>query len=403
MDFNLTPEQKTLQERAREFTREYITPVAAELEAKNEIPRDIVQKAYELQLMNLHVPKDVGGLGLGLLEEAIVAEELGYGCAGIATSIGVNNLALAPILLGATKEQLKKYITPLVTGNEVKLMAFNLTERVAGSDAAAITTQATKDGDEYVINGVKCFITSAPDASLHSVFAKIDPPVDEKPHRNICVFIIHGDLPGVSIGHIENKVGQRNSIQSEVIFEDVRVPEDCLIGNIGQGFKIAMQTLDMTRAGIAAIATGVAQRALDEAARFANIRKQFGRPIGSFQGISFKLADLQAKVLASRHLTLYSAWLADHGQRNSMESACAKFYATDTAMEASLEAIQVLGGYGYMEEYPVEKLMRDAKLLQIYEGTNEVQRLVAGNAILKSAPETTGFRLNYPGRDAPQV
>ncbi len=403
MDFHLTPEQKELQERARDFTRKYVTPVANDLEKLNEVPVDIVQKAYELGLMNLHVPTSVGGLGLGLLEEALVAEEIGYGCAGIATSIGVNNLGLAPILLGATEEQLKKYITPLITGNEVKFFSFCLTERMAASDAAAITTRATKDGDEYIINGEKCFITSAPLAALHSVFAKIDPGIDEKPHRNICVFMVPGDLPGISIGHVEQKLGQRNSVQSEVIYEDVRVPVDCLVGKEGQGFHLAMQTLDMTRTGIAAIATGVAQRALDEAARFANIRKQFGQPIGRFQGVLFQLSNLQAKVLASRQLTRYAAWLADQGIRNTMESACSKFYASDTAMEGAINAIQVMGGYGYLQEYPVEKLMRDAKLLQIYEGTNEINRLVAGNVILKEAPEATGFELKYPGRNAPQI
>lgn len=403
MDFNLTPEQKELQERARKFTREYITPVANEREKRDEVPIDIVQKAYDLGLMNLHVPKDVGGPGLELLEETLVAEEIGYGCAGCATSINVNNLALAPILLAATKEQLKKYITPLITGEKVKFMSFCLTERGAGSDAAAVMTQAIKDGDEYIINGEKCFSTSAPLSSLHTVFTKLDPAIDKKPHRNMAVFMVPADLTGVSIGHIENKVGQRNCVQSEVIFKDVRVPEDCLVGKEGQGFYLSMQTLDMTRAGIAAIATGVAQRALDEAARFANVRKQFGQPIGRFQGISFLLADLQAKILASRYLTRYAAWLADQGIRNSMESACSKFYASDTAMEAAIDAIQVFGGYGYIQEYPVEKLMRDAKLLQIYEGTNEIQRLIAGNAVLKGAPEATGFELKYPARNAPQI
>lgn len=403
MDFNLTPEQIKLQELARDFTREYITPVANELEKQNEIPLNIMQKAYELGLMNLHVSKDVGGPGLGLLDETIVTEEIGYGCAGCATSMGANNLALTPILLAATNDQLKKYITPLITGNEVNFFSFCLTERKAGSDAAAMTTRAIKDGDEYIINGEKCFITSAPLAALHTVFAKIEPEVDKKPYKNMAVFMVPADSPGVKIGHIENKIGQRNSVQSEVLFEDVRVPLDCLVGSIGRGFHLAMQTLDMTRAGIAAIATGVAQRALDEATRFANIRKQFGQPIGRFEGIGFKLADIQANVFASRHLTRHAAWLADHKMPNSLESACAKFFASDTAMNATIDAIQVLGGYGYMEEYPVEKLMRDAKLLQIYEGTNEVQRVVVSSALLKGAPEATGFQLDYNGRDSPQI
>ncbi|MHA1168501.1 MAG: acyl-CoA dehydrogenase family protein [Candidatus Hodarchaeales archaeon] len=401
VDYKLTQEEQELQEKAVEFTKKYIIPYTLIADEKNEVPVDILQKAYETGLMNLHVPKEAGGPGMSLFAETLVSEATGYGCAGMATSIMCNNLAFAPILIGATTEQLKKYITPLITGDKVKFASFALTERDAGSDAANTKTTAVKDGDEYIINGLKCFATNAPLASLHSVFASTNP---ELRHKGISLFMVKADLPGVSIGHIEDKVGQRASTQSEIILKDVRVPEECLIGKEGDGFKIAMMTLDKTRAGIAAIATGVAQRAVDEAARFANTRVQFGKPIGKYQGISFTLSDMACRAAASRQLTRYSAWLADNNLPNSKDSAFAKYFASDAAMQNAIDAIQIFGGYGYMREYPVEKLMRDAKLLQIYEGTNQVQRLVAGNIVLKEARKIdTGFPLKYAGRDAPRI
>ncbi len=400
MDFSLTEKEQKLAERAREFTRQYITPRAQELEKRDEFPKEIVQKAYESGLMNLHIPVEAGGLGLSLLAETFVSEATGYGCAGMATSIMCNNLAFAPLVIGATIDQLKTYVKPLITGKEGKLGAFCLTERTAGSDAASVATKAVRDRDDYIINGVKCFITSAPVASLFTVFATTQP---ELKHKGISVFMVPKSK-GVSMGHIENKLGQRNSVQSEVIFQDVRVPADCLVGKEGDGFKIAMKTLDKTRAGIAAIATGVAQRALDEAAKFASVRQQFGHPIGEFQGIGFTLADMGARVAAARQLTRYAAWLADQGKDNSKDSAFAKFFASDAAMQNAVEAVQIMGGYGYLNEWPAEKLLRDAKLLQIYEGTNQVQRVVASNAILKESKSLdTGFRVKYGGRDAPLI
>ncbi|MFX1561162.1 MAG: acyl-CoA dehydrogenase family protein, partial [Promethearchaeota archaeon] len=265
MDFSLSEKEQKLWERAKAFTAEHITPRARELEKKNEFPKDVVQKAYEAGLMNLHIPTEAGGPGLSLLAETLVSEATGYGCAGMATSIMCNNLAFAPLVIGATTEQLKNYVEPLITGKDAKFGAFCLTERKAGSDAAAVTTRAVRDGDEYVINGMKCFITNAPVASLFTVFASTQP---ELKHKGLSVFMVPKGK-GIKIGHIENKVGQLNSIQSEVFFEDVRVPIDCLVGKEGDGFKTAMKTLDKTRAGIAAIATGVAQRAVDEAAKFA--------------------------------------------------------------------------------------------------------------------------------------
>jgi acyl-CoA dehydrogenase len=400
MDFSLSEKEQKLWDCAKAFTAEHITPKAQEHEKRNEFPKDVVQKAYEAGLMNLHIPKEAGGPGLSLLAETLVSEATGYGCAGMATSIMCNNLAFAPLIIGASTEQLKEYVEPLITGKDAKFGSFCLTERRAGSDAAAVATRAERDGDEYVINGLKCWSTNGPVASLFTVFASTQP---ELKHKGISVFMVPKSK-NVKIGHIENKVGQLNCVQSEVIFEDARVPEECLVGKEGDGFKIAMMTLDKTRAGIAAIATGVAQRGVDEAAKFANIRHQFDKPIGRFQGISFKLADMGAKTAAARWQTRYAAWLADQGFPNSKDSAFAKFFASDTAMQNAIECVQIMGGYGYIVEYPAEKLMRDAKLLQIYEGTNEVQRLVAGSAILKESVNLdTGFRFKYEGRDAPTL
>ncbi len=398
MDFSLSEKEQKLFDRAKEFAREHITPKALELEKRKEFPKEVVQKAFEAGLMNLHIPTEAGGPGLSLVDETLVSEATGYGCAGIATSIMCNNLAFAPLVIGATTEQLQTYVQPLVTGKEAKFGAFCLTERKAGSDAGAVQTRAERDGDEYVLNGMKCWITNAPVASLYTVFATTQPELKTK---GLSVFMVPKGK-GVKIGHVENKMGQWNSVQSEVIFEDARVPKECLVGKEGEGFKIAMKTLDKTRAGIAAIATGVAQRALDEAAKFANIRHQFGQPIGHFQGIGFMLADMGCRVAASRQLTRYAAWLADQDIRNSKDSAFAKYFAADSAMQNATDAVQILGGYGYAAEYGVEKLMRDAKLLQIYEGTNQVQRVVASGVIMKeSANLDTGFHVKYDGKDAP--
>jgi acyl-CoA dehydrogenase len=401
VDFALNDKESDIKKKAEEYTYKYVTPRAQELDDKDDFPMEVIQKAYEMGLMNLHVPKAAGGPERTLVEEALVTEAVGYGDAGVATSVACNNLAFAPILLGATMDQLKKYIKPLVTGKEVKLAGFGLTERMSGSDAASVQTKAIRDGDEWVINGMKCFITSAPVASLFSVFATTNP---ELKHKGISVFIVPADLQGVEIGHIERKLGQKASVQSEVIFKDVRVPEDCLVGEQGMGFKLAMMTLDKTRAAIAAIATGVAQRAVDEAAKFCSARKQFGQPIANFQGISFKVADMATRAEAARWLTRYAAWLADHKLPNSKESAFAKTFAGDSAMQNAVDCMQIMGGYGYMREYPAEQILRGAKLLQIYEGTNEVQRIVSGSAVIKEcAGKDTGFRLKYEGKDAPQI
>ena len=399
VDFSLSKHEKELYEKAMEFTRKHITPHARELEEANEFPWEIAQKAKEAGLMHLHIPKEIGGQGYTLVEETLIAEAIGYGDAGVATTLLADNLAFTPILLGATKEQLEKYIKPLASDPKVKLGAFCLTEREAGSDAAGLKTVAVKDGDEWVINGHKCFATSGHVASILSVFTTTDP---EQGYKTMACHMIPADAPGVKIGLLENKMGQSASFQCEIELKDVRVPADCLLGKIGDGFKIAMQTLDKTRASIAAIGVGVAQRSVHEAAKFANHRRQFGQKIGKFQGIAFMLADMEARAMAARWATRYAAWLADKGIRNSKESALAKVIATDAAMQNATDCVQIMGGYGYLREYPAEQMMRGAKLLQIYEGTNQIQRVVASGLILKEAKEIdTGFRLKYDGKDAP--
>jgi len=329
VDFKLSPTEQDLWNRAVEFTKEYITPNAIKYDVANEIPMDVCQKAYELGFMNMHVPKEAGGPGHTLLEETLVSEATGYGDGGVATSINVNNLAFAPLLIGAKMEQLQKYVKPLITGDKVKFGAFCLTEREAGSDASATKTIAVKDGNGWSITGRKCWITNAPVADLFTVFAQTQPGSG---YKGIAVFMVPKDA-GVKIGHIENKLGQRASQQSEVIFENVHVPDDCLVGEVGKGFHIAMMTLDKTRAGIAAIATGVCQRAVDEAARFANTRVAFGEKIAKNQGISFMIADMAARAEAARLLTRQAAWLSDMKMKNSCESAIAKMCASDWAMQ----------------------------------------------------------------------
>ncbi|MHA2377029.1 MAG: acyl-CoA dehydrogenase family protein [Candidatus Thorarchaeota archaeon] len=381
MDFSLSEKEQKLWERAKAFTMEHITPHANDLEKRDEFPKEVIQKAYEAGLMNLHIPQEAGGPGLPLFSETLVSEATGYGCAGIATSIMCNNLAFAPLVIGATIEQLKTHIEPLITGKDAKFGAFCLTERNSGSDAASVISRAIRDGDEYVI-----------------VLASTQP---ELKHKGLSLFIVPKSK-AVKIGHIEKKMGCKNSVQSEVIFDDARVPKENLVGKEGEGFSLVMKTLDKTRAGVAAIATGIGQRALDEAAKFANLRHQFGKPIGKFQGISFMLADMGARVAASRHLTRHAAWLADRDLPVSKASSIAKFFAGDSAMQNATDAVQIMGGYGYVNEYPVEKLLRDAKLMQIFEGTNQVQRIVTGNTILKEGVNLdTGFHVKHDGRDAP--
>ena len=378
IDFSLSEDLLEIQARARKFAQEEILPIAAEYDRKAEVPPGIADKAKAAGLMNVTIPKQYGGMGYGALESAIIAEELGAACSGISITILVNGLALTPIQLFGTEEQKRKFLCPATEG--AKLASFCLTERDAGSDASSLKTTALPDGDDFVINGQKCFITSGSMAEVMTVFALTDP---SRGPRGVSAIVVPADTPGIHVTKIEDKMGQRASDTVELTFEDVRVPQENLLGKPGRGFPIALQTLDFGRSGVAALSVGVARAALEYAIARAKERHQFGAPILANQGISFMLADMATKVEAARLLTWQAAWFADHGQKVTDKSAMAKCYASDTAMEVTTDAVQIFGGYGYMKDYPVEKLMRDAKLLQIYEGTNQIQRMVIARQLGK--------------------
>jgi len=375
--FDLTEEQVALQDMARKFAANEIRPKAGECDRAGTFPKEIFQKAFDLGLMSGFIPEAHGGLGLGSLESCIIEEELGWGCSGIATSMTSNGLALAPILLAGTEDQKKEFVAPFA--RELMYASFCLTEPGAGSDAGGIATTAKKDGDGYLLNGRKCFITNGTYASQYTVFASTD---RSKGHKGLSAFVVPRSLPGVSPGKKEDKMGQRASDTSDVLFEDVRVPAASLLGKEGDGFKIAMKTLDYARPTVAAMSVGVARAAFEHAMLYSKERVQFGMPIAMNQAIHFLLADMATDIEAARLLTLKSAWLLDQGRRNTKESSFAKAFAADLAMRVTTDAVQIFGGYGYMKDYPVEKLMRDAKLLQIYEGTSQIQRLVIAKEIM---------------------
>ena len=377
IDFTLTEEQKACQKLVRDFARKEIVPIAHELDEEQRHSPEIVEKYHEIGLLHYAVPEEYGGVGLGSLDGCIIGEELGAACAGIAASLGGSILGLTPFLIAGSPELKEELLTQHTSGPN--LGAFCLTEADAGSDVAALRTTAVLEGDEYVVNGCKRFITNGGVASLYSVFAKENP---ELGHKGISAFMIPADTPGVSSGKKEDKMGQRATDTREVIFDNVRIPARYRLGEGFDGFKIAMMTLDDSRPGVGAAAVGVARSALEAARDYAKERVQFGKPIAAQQGVQFMLADMAMKVNAARFLCWHAAWLHDNGQRNTMESAIAKCYAGDIAMAVTTDAVQVLGGYGYMKEYPVEKYMRDAKLHQIFEGTNQIQRLVIARQIL---------------------
>ncbi|MDJ0866695.1 MAG: acyl-CoA dehydrogenase family protein [Myxococcota bacterium] len=378
MEFALTDEQLVLQETARRFAQTEIAPVAGEYDASGEFPREIIRKAWELGLVSTCVPEEYGGVALPIMESCIATEELAWGCSGMTTSIMANDLGLMPIVVAGNEDQKKRWLE-LVTG-DFKLVCFCLSEPEAGSDVAGLQLLAEKDGDDYLLNGTKCWITNGGEADVFTVFATLD---RSSRHKGICAFVIGKDTPGLTPGKKEDKMGQRASDTRVIHFDNVRVPASDRLGQEGEGFKIAMRTLDRTRPPIGALATGIARRALDESVAYAKERKAFGTPIGMFQGVQFMLADMAKDIEAARLLTLQSAWMVDQGLRASKHSSVAKCFATDVAMKAATDAVQVFGGNGYTKEYPVEKLMRDAKLMQIYEGTNQIQRLVIARELLK--------------------
>jgi acyl-CoA dehydrogenase len=374
----LTEEQESLQRIAARFVAEQIKPVAAELDEKSEFPRQQIAHAHATGLLNFTLPPEFGGVGLSFFDAALVIEEIATGCAGFATSMVANDLALTPIALAATTEQKKLFLAPILESG--KLASFCLSEPGAGSDAAGLQCRVEDGGDCWIINGAKQWITNAGYASQYTVFATIDP---SKRHKGICCLVVPRDTPGVSTGHHENKMGQRCSDTRAVLFDSVKVPKQNMIGEVGEGFAIAMKTLDASRPLTAGIAVGIARAALEHAIGYAKERKQFGVSIGSFQGIQFMLADMATAVESARLLTFRSAWLLDQGKVATLESSMAKRVSADTAMSVATDAVQIFGGYGYTKEYPVEKLMRDAKLLQIYEGTSQIQRVVIARELLK--------------------
>ena len=378
MDFALSDEQLALQTTARRFAREQVAPIAAEHDRTGEFPRDVIRKAWELGLSSTVIPSEYGGVGLSSVDSCLVTEEIAWGCAGIATSVMCNDLGLTPILVAGTPEQKQEWLAPCA--DRFTLVSFCLSEPNAGSDVAGLQLQAEKDGSDYLLRGSKCWITNGGEADLFTVFATLD---RRSRHRGICAFVVPADTPGITRGKKEDKMGQRASDTRALEFDGVRVPAAQRLGAEGEGFKIAMATLDRSRPPIASLATGIAQRALDEAVKYAGERKAFGSSIASFQAVQFLLADMAKDIEAARLLTLQSAWMVDGGLRASKHSSMAKCFATDAAMRVTTDAVQVFGGNGYTKDYPVEKLMRDAKLMQIYEGTNQIQRVVIARELLR--------------------
>jgi acyl-CoA dehydrogenase len=371
IDFALTEEQRAIQKLAHEFAEKEIVPVAAHYDQSGEFPWPLVERAYDVGLMNVNIPPEYGGPGLSLLDECLIGEELAWGCAGIRSALALNQLAALPVLIAGTQEQKRLYLRRLTA--ERQLAAYALTEPAAGSDVVGIQTKAHRQGDVYVINGTKNFISNASVAHWYVVFAYTD---KEKRHRGISAFLVDRDMKGVIVGRKDDKMGQRAADAAPLILEDVEVPVSHRLGQEGDGFKIAMRVFDVSRPAVAAAAVGVARRATELAIAYARERKTFGVPIAQHQAISFKIAQMAMETAAARWLTWHAAWLADHGHRNTLEAAYAKCFAADTAMRVTTEAVQVFGGYGYTKDYPVEKLMRDAKVFQIYEGTSEIQRMI---------------------------
>jgi acyl-CoA dehydrogenase len=377
VSFALTDEQKALRDLAHEFAEKEIRPKEREYDEHSTHPADVIAKAHDVGLMNVHIPEAYGGLALSAFEGMLIGEELCWGCSGIGTAIAANGLGHGPVIAAGTEEQKREWLPQLV--EEALLTSFALTEPNAGSDVSGIQTTAVRSGDEYVVNGSKMFITNAGHAAWFSLFASTD---KSKGHRGLTAFIVPADADGVVVEKHLDKMGQRSTDTSAVAFQDVRVPVANRLGEEGEGFKIAMRTLDFTRPGTAIGAVGVARAAFDYAAQYSKERVQFGMPIAMNQGVNFLIADMATKIEAARLLCWQAAWMIDNGMRATLQSSYAKRFAADMCMEVTTDAVQVFGGYGYMKEYPVEKLMRDAKLFQIYEGTSQIQRLVIARELL---------------------
>lgn len=371
IDFSLTDEQKHLRDLARNFAKNEMAPKAEHHDHTGEFPTEILKKAHEVGLMNMHIPQEYGGNEMTILDECIASEELFAACSGMATAVLANNLALAPVMLGATPEIMKKFIQPMT--ERFSMAAYAVTEPGAGSDVAGIRTSAKKVGDDYVINGSKMWITNAGVADWFFVLTKTDP---NGGHRGMSGFIIDAKTPGIILGKKEKNMGQKCSDTRSVTFEEVKVHKSQMIGKEGEGFKIAMGAFDRTRPTVAIGAVGVARAAMEHSINYANTRIAFGKPISENQGISFNLAEMARDVEAGRLLCWQAAWLVDSGYRNTYQASIAKAFCADMCMRVCTDAVQVFGGYGFNQEYPVEKLMRDAKIFQIYEGTSQIQRVI---------------------------
>jgi acyl-CoA dehydrogenase len=378
LGFDLTDEQRELKALARKFSEQEIIPRAREYDEKEIFPRDICAKAFVSGLMNFGVPTDLGGPGLGILDTCLIQEELNYGCSGISNSVSANDLGALPILLAGSAAQKRLYLGSLI--EKLTFCAFAITEPGAGSDVAAMSTTYRREGDSYVINGTKHFISNGSMADWIVTFATADKRLK---HRGISCFVFPANLPGISRRRMHGKLGQRAADTGEIVYDELHIPLEAMVGKEGEGFKYAMATFDHSRPEIGAIATGVSQRALDECLRYSRERSAFGHPISSFQAIQFMLADMAVNIEAMRLLTYKAAWLVDRGETPNAISSCAKLFGSEACMKITIDAVQIFGGYGYMKEYPVEKLMRDAKLLQIYEGTSQIQHVVIARDLLK--------------------
>ncbi|MGA2192017.1 MAG: acyl-CoA dehydrogenase family protein [Nitrospirota bacterium] len=381
MDYFLTEEQQEIRSLARRIAEEKVKPVRAELDEKEEFPWEIMKVLAQADLFGLYIPEQYGGFGGGSFENCIAVEEISRACIGVSVSFAASGLGAYPILLFGSEEQKKKYLPQIASG--ARLAAFGLTEAGAGSDAGGVRTTAVLDGNEYVLNGTKQWITNGGEAEIYTVIAMTNPA---KGSRGASAFIVDKGTPGFSFGKKEKKMGIRASATRELVFENCRIPKDNLLSKEGMGFLVAMKTLDKSRPGIGAQAVGLAQGAIDEAIEYARERRQFEAPIISFQAVQHMLADMVTQTEAARALVYAVAKYIDSDAKDvSRASAMAKLFASDVAMKVTTDAVQIMGGYGYMREYPVEKMMRDAKILQIYEGTNQIQRNVIGASLIKEA------------------
>jgi len=377
INFGLSDEQVALRELAHEFSKNEIRTVCAHHDATGEYPWPVIEKAHELGLLNTHIPAEFGGLELGALDALLIAEELAWGCTGVGTAMEANGLAQQPVILGGSEELKRRYLSPMV--ETLSMCAYAVTEPGAGSDVQGMKTTAVKRGDKWIVNGSKMWITNAGVADWYFVVALTDP--EKRARGGMTAFIIEKDWDGVIVGKKELNMGQRASDTRGITFEDVEVPDSNVVGRVGDGWKLAMAAFDYTRPAVAMAAVGLARAAMEHAAEYATQRKAFGKPLYSHQAVSFMIADMATQIEAARLMCWKAAWMKDNGLKNTMEAAQAKVFCADMAMKVATDAVQVFGGYGYNNEYPVEKLMRDAKIFQIYEGTSQIQRLIVSREL----------------------